>query len=203
MVCYFHITVALSLSSRTWLPRDQSRANVNKIASLDKDWVKITLRWVSTVFHNTVKRKWGEMWKKTSCTPDNFPPGGWNTGNTKALMSPGWWQEDDHLPVLLDWVMAPYPQGLLARQTTALVQQGGVGMTAGVMGQRWFCPASYSLSLGKGGRGMKPCIQSSPRSFNCIIHTHTHTHTSLFSTFSASITGDKITVTHNYNEKAG
>lgn len=61
MACYIHITVALSLSARTsGVLRDQSRANLNKIASLDEDWAKITLRRVSTVFHNTTYNKINE-----------------------------------------------------------------------------------------------------------------------------------------------
>lgn len=201
MVCY--ITVALPLSARTsWVLRDESRANLNKIASVDKDGVKITQRRVSTVFHNTTynKRKWGEIWKKTNYTPGNFPQGDVTQGiqkpwcplggGKKVIISPCFWTGCWHHISIVLWLDRP-------------CMTGRVGVITGVMGQRCFCPLSCSLSLGRGGKGMNPSIQSSPRYFNCIPHTYTHRHTSLFSNFSASITGDKITMTHNYNEKAG
>lgn len=202
MICYLQTTVALSLTGRTaWLVRDRSRADLNMIASLENYWAKITLRRVSTVSHNATdnKRNWREMqnhhWQDFGdCTDsagllskekDKLHKGTHLVTSPRLLGHRECKSSDVFWVVARRWssssaaelgagVISPGSSG----QTAALAHQGGVGVIAGVLGQRRFCPASCSFSLGGVGRGTKPYNKLPPRSLNCVPHTSTHKHTS-------------------------
>lgn len=129
MVCYIHITVALSLSARTsWLLRDQSRTNLNKTASLDKNWAKITPRRVSIVFHNTTHNKINEE----KCEKRQV---------THLVSSPRWMGHREYKSLDVFWVVArgwssPSAFGLAAG-TISPWSSGQTDLCLCITGRRW------------------------------------------------------------------